>query len=103
MFHNSTSGFRKSVRCPSSDRLLAYRQKRLGSYASDIVVAHVAHCDFCSAELEFYNHFPTIPDERVQADLIPGHLYDLARAILTNKTSGLSALRTIAGHSREED
>ncbi|MCO6509942.1 MAG: hypothetical protein J5I65_04045 [Aridibacter famidurans] len=103
MFQNRTSGFSKSADCPSSDRLLAFRQKRLGIFASDIIGRHVVACDFCAAELEFYRHFPTIPDEDVKPDRIPGPLYDLAQAILTNRTSGINALRTIVGKHGDED
>lgn len=103
MIHNRASGFRKGADCPSSDRLLAFRQGRLGSFASDIISKHIESCDFCSAELEFYRHFPAIPVENVKAEQIPGPLYDLAQAILTNRTSGVSALQTIAGNPQEEE
>ncbi|HUF03538.1 MAG TPA: hypothetical protein VMM38_05115 [Aridibacter sp.] len=103
MFHYRASGFKKSADCPSSDRLLAFRQGRLGNFASDIVGRHVASCDFCSAELEFYRNFPVIPDEEVKPDLIPRPLYDLAQAILTNRTSGVNALKTMISGSKDKD
>lgn len=103
MFHNRTSGFRKGADCPSSDRLLAFRQSKLGIFASDVIGRHVASCDFCAAELEFYRHFPAIPDEEVIPDRIPGPLYDLAQAILTNRTSGINALKTLVGRQNDED
>lgn len=103
MLQVNTSGFRKSASCPTSDRLLAFRQDKLGSFARDVIREHLCVCDFCSAEYEFYRDLPAIETDAVQPDLIPLPLYELARDILTNRTSGEKALRSILGHQLEED
>lgn len=103
MFHYDKSGFGKRTDCPSSDRLLAFRQKKLGSFASDLIRRHIDGCDFCSAELEFYQHLRALPEENIKAGKIPSHLYELAEAILTNRSSGVNALETIIGKRNEED
>ena len=61
----------------------------------DMVSEHAAHCDFCSAELELYRHYPSLMDERVDEEKIPVHLYQLADALLNNRTSGTLALQTL--------
>lgn len=89
------AAFCKSSNCPSSDRLLAFYQGRLPSGDGSEVRFHLLGCDFCSAEYEFYVHFPQLTEEEVQPAEIPAHLYQLAEAILNNRRAGLSALRTM--------
>ena len=43
--------FRKRVDCPSSDTLLTYAGQSLLGTVRERVKLHLAHCDFCRAEL----------------------------------------------------
>ena len=43
--------FRKQVDCPSSDTLLNYAGQSLLGPMRERVQLHLAHCDFCGAEL----------------------------------------------------
>ena len=101
MFQRDSITFGKSHDCPTSDRMLAFRKKELGNYASDVIKDHLAECDFCSAEFEFFQKFPFIPEEQVRPTLIPEHLYELAAALLENGESGIVRLRSLV--SEPED
>jgi hypothetical protein len=46
-----------------------------------MVSIHLASCEFCEAEVEFYSCFPQ-EDGSAEAVEIPAPLYDLAEALL---------------------
>jgi hypothetical protein len=52
---------------------------------------HLAACEFCSAEVEFYEHYPQA-EEVVEPAEIPAPLYDLAESLLSNKRGKMSSL-----------
>ncbi len=95
MLHKRMMAFCKSANCPSSDNVLSYLNGRLSREASHEVGVHLASCDFCSAESDFFRHFPQLPDEQVQPMEIPAHLYQLAEALLNNSTRGVISLSDI--------
>lgn len=61
MGSSSTAEFRKTRSCPSAETLLLYRRAGLGHARRRKVVAHLAACDFCSAELQLLAHHPATP------------------------------------------
>jgi len=69
------------------------------------VADHIAKCDFCAAEMDLYRHCPSSSEEKIHIDKIPIHLYQLAEALLNNRTSGTSALKALleAGPSNDKD
>lgn len=48
------------------------------------IQAHLAACEFCAAEVEFYAHYPQA-EEPVSKVEMPVALYELAEALLSNK------------------
>ena len=88
------TNFCKSEDCPSSDELIDFQNSELQSLE---VRRHLAACEFCSAELAFYSHYPQIEDtdRPVESTQIPAPLFELAEALLKNRhadTSSLDAL-----------
>ncbi len=89
MFSSSKANFCKNEDCPSSQELLEFQNGDiLLEYGSDIRL-HLASCEFCSAEIEFYSHYPQNweedPSDAPAPTEIPGPLYELAEALLKNR------------------
>ena len=90
--------FRKREECPASQELLAYQ---LGSLESDDgrkISRHLSVCEFCSAEVDFYEHYPQSDEaeDASESANMPAPLYELAEAIL-NKKSGSKTIAKIMG------
>ena len=49
---------------------------------------HLAKCEFCAAEVEFYESYPPVPvsEEPVRPDTMPTPLMELAEALLIKKS-----------------
>jgi hypothetical protein len=75
--------FHKEKMCPTSQELLSYRDAKTAPKRFAFLAKHLKDCEFCSAELEFYSHYPQAEncDDPRQ---IPASLYELAEALLTN-------------------
>jgi hypothetical protein len=84
--------FYKTGECPASEILAALQGPFI---AGDELQSHLASCEFCSAELEFYRRYPP-REEMVEPSRIPGPLYDLADALL-HKTRNLKVLNKLVG------
>ena len=97
MFQTKMAAFSKSLECPTSEQLLAFHLGQCGDDRHSEINAHVSSCDFCGAELDLYRHFPSAQDEAVQREDIPVHLYELAEALLKNRTSGADVLIELIG------
>jgi hypothetical protein len=52
--------FVKRLDCPSSDLLLAFAGKSLAGLKREGVRLHLAHCDFCNAELQLLGRHPPV-------------------------------------------
>ncbi|MFL6468563.1 MAG: hypothetical protein ACJ72Z_11455 [Pyrinomonadaceae bacterium] len=66
--------------CPSSFALLEFSEAIAESKIASTISMHLGKCDFCSAEVELYMHFP--PDDEMAAPCeIPKHLFELADSI----------------------
>ncbi|CAA9380342.1 MAG: hypothetical protein AVDCRST_MAG74-446 [uncultured Pyrinomonadaceae bacterium] len=76
--------FCKSTNCPSSQELLAFQNGEVSSRERGGIEKHLAACEFCDSEVEFYAHYPQ-SEETVAKVEIPLPLYELAEALLGNK------------------
>ena len=85
------SNFRKEITCPSSWELVDLLN---GEVAGDVglrIAVHLAECDFCAAELEFYRAHP--PDGSAgSAPPMPAPLLELAEALIAKETIHISRL-----------
>lgn len=92
-----TTGFRKNEDCPSSQELLAYEN---GEFAHTLKLAigeHLAACEFCEAEVEFYSRFPQedIASETTSSVDIPAPLFQLAEALLKKQHTDAKSLNSL--------
>src|SRR5690348_540589 len=55
------SDFRKHKHCPSSFELAEAATGMISGKSGLRIATHLAACDFCSAELEFYRACPPVP------------------------------------------
>ena len=76
--------FCKSANCPSSQDLLTFQSGEFSLREREAVETHLATCEFCASEAEFYAHYPQA-EETVAKVEIPLPLYELAEALLGNK------------------
>jgi hypothetical protein len=94
MVSSKTTGFCKNEDCPSSQELLEFQKCDLSRTCSSGIRKHLASCEFCAAEVEFYSRFPQ--DETVgEVAEIPAPLYDLAEALLKNRHADASSLNSL--------
>lgn len=79
--------FCKNEDCPTSEDLLAFQSGDMTLSEGTGIRRHLATCEFCAAEVEFYENYPPTPEHEpaVQADSIPTPLYELAEALLAKK------------------
>jgi hypothetical protein len=85
------SNFRKEKHCPSSFDLVEVASGALNGEQGLRIATHLASCDFCAAELEFYQHFPPEPIDITDA-VMPEPLKELAEALLAHETIHISRL-----------
>lgn len=94
------TGFCKNEDCPSSHELLGYQNGDLPRSRSSEIRKHMNTCEFCSAEVEFYSHYP--PDEGSnEITEIPAPLYELAEALLKNRQTDSSSLYSLFDEKNE--
>lgn len=86
--------FCKSAICPASRELLAYQTGEVTLRGRERIEVHLAVCEFCASEVEFYAHYPQ-SDETVATVEIPIPLYELAQALLNNKHKDFSVLNQL--------
>lgn len=86
--------FCKSANCPSSQKLLSFENGEASERDARQVQRHLAGCEFCAAEIEFYAHYPQ-SDETISEVEIPLPLYELAEALLSNKHKDFSLLNKL--------
>lgn len=96
MFSIRPANFSKNEDCPASEELLDFQYGDLESARGAEIRSHLTSCEFCSAEVDFYAHYPQCREEdNSDADEpseIPAPLYELAEALLKNNHSGPSSL-----------
>ena len=76
--------FAKAASCPSAEVLLTFSKSSLVPAETQLVVAHLNHCDFCRAELQLLKKFPGKPEVVAVVD-IPQSLRVFAESILGNR------------------
>lgn len=88
------TNFCKSEDCPSSDELLEYQNIELAKKRLDEIRKHLAACEFCSTEVDFYSRYPQEENsnEQVETAGIPEPLFELAEALLKNRHLDASCL-----------
>ena len=89
--------FKKREDCPTSQHLLAYQLGDVEGEMGRTIGKHLGTCEFCSAEVEFYERYPQSAeesDEPLQEVSMPRPLYELAEALL-NKNSDSSSMEKI--------
>jgi hypothetical protein len=90
--------FCKSPKCTSSETLLSFQKGEISGKASQKIEKHLEGCEFCAAEVEFYNRYPQ--SEEIAATVeIPIPLYELAKALLSNKKKGSEMLDQLASEN----
>ena len=94
MFLKKMSKFHKSPTCPLSSDLLAFENGVIAPREKEKVTVHLRFCEFCAAEVEFYNHYPQA-EESVEGAEIPQPLFELAEALLSNKHKDNSLLKRL--------
>ncbi len=86
--------FCKGLNCPSSQNLLAFQNGEAAEKEFQDIRQHLMICEFCSAEVEFYAHYPQ--SEEIIAEVeIPLPLYELAEALLRNRHKDFSLLNKL--------
>ncbi len=86
--------FCKSAICPSSNDLLGFENGEVSVAEGERIKAHLAVCEFCASEVEFYAHYP--PSEEAVATVeIPIPLYELAQALLNIRHKDYSVLNQL--------
>ncbi|HMJ08867.1 MAG TPA: hypothetical protein VK468_07670 [Pyrinomonadaceae bacterium] len=78
------SNFCKNEDCPPSERLLAFQTGDVETIEGRAISAHMSVCEFCAAEVEFYEHYPPV-DEKIEAEKMPEPLFELAEALLGSR------------------
>lgn len=77
--------FCKNEDCPPSEELLAFQTGDMSVSDGAWIRKHLAICEFCAAEVEFYENYPQA-EEKVEPAEMPRPLFELAEALLNKKT-----------------
>lgn len=101
MFNLTMISFHKNVDCPTSQDLLEFQGDKMNVAAKNAIRDHLSTCDFCGAEVEFYEHCPKVGDEKVSVTDIPSPLFELAEALLNNKHKDNSLLNKLLNENEE--
>ena len=88
--------FCKSANCPASQDLLAFQTGGIAGRKVVGIRRHLAECDFCASEVEFYARYPPV-EEIIAKVEIPLPLYELAKALLGNQHKDFSLLNNLLG------
>lgn len=78
--------------------VLSFQKGEVSGKAALKIEKHLEGCEFCTAELEFYNRFPQ-SEESVATVEMPVPLYELAQALLSDKKEGSQLLDKLASEN----
>jgi len=97
MFSSKLPGFCKSEDCPSSHELLEFQNGDLARTRGGEIRKHLMGCEFCSAEVEFYSHYPQEEGlgETIGGTEISAPLFELAEALLKNRHGDSHSLNAL--------
>ena len=94
------TSFCKNEDCPSSNELLEFQNGDLPDRREGEICMHLVSCEFCSAEVEFYSHYPQEEGVSEAAD-IPAPLFELAEALLKNRHADSRSLNALLRENEE--
>ena len=94
MFTKKMPGFCKNEDCPSSNELLEFQRDVLSRARNAEIRRHLVACEFCSAEVEFYFHYPQ-EEGLSETSEIPAPLFELAEALLKNRHADSASLDSL--------
>lgn len=91
------TGFCKNEDCPTSHELLEFQNGEIAREGGRAIRTHIAKCEFCSAEVEFYSLYPQEGEinEVMERAEIPAPLFELAEALLKNRHADASSLDSL--------
>jgi len=96
MFTAKSVNFCKNEDCPSSQELLDFQNGDLMRERAVDIRIHMTTCEFCTAEAEFYSCYPQSNEEiSFEPSEIPAPLFELAEALLKNRTYDPQSLNTL--------
>ena len=90
------AAFCKDINCPSSQELLSFQHGEIFLGVFGRIESHLAVCEFCAAETEFYRHYPQ-SEEAIAGVEIPPPLLELAEALLSDKHKDFFTLNNLLG------
>ncbi len=81
--------FCKNEDCPTSQELLAFQLGDIPVADSRAIRNHLPICEFCAAEVEFYERYPPREEfpEFSESPAMPAPLQELAEALIGRKNS----------------
>ena len=85
---SSENVFRKTLACPSSTLLLAFRSAALSPEVENLVNKHLSNCDFCTAELSLLGHHQPPEKRSRKIPELPINLRILAESLLSQSKFG---------------
>lgn len=94
--------FCKNSDCPSSQKLLAFQNGETKASENESIRDHLADCEFCATEVEFYARYPQSEEPVGKAD-IPPYLFELAEELLKNRRGGLSSLNRLFSENEAQE
>ena len=94
------TNFCKNEDCPSSQQLLTFQTGHLSRTRVGEIQKHLKSCEFCSAEVEFYSHYPQEEGASETAD-IPAPLFELAEALFKNRYMDAASLNALLRENEE--
>lgn len=100
MSSSKMPGFCKNEDCPSSNELLEFQNGDLPKARGSEISKHMAACEFCAAEVEFYSHYPQ-EEGTSETTEIPAPLFELAEALLKNRYSDSGSLNSLLKENEE--
>ena len=89
-------GFCKTENCPSSEELLTFQTGEIDLARGAMVRRHLLVCEFCDAEVRFYELYPPGEVEVVDTEEIPHPLFQLATELLQKKRDLAPLYRLVA-------
>lgn len=100
MFTSNKAGFCKNEDCPPSNELLDFQNGDTTRTRGREINKHLASCEFCSAEVEFYSHYPQ-EEGTSEAAAIPAPLFELAESLLKNRYTDSRSLNVLLRENEE--
>lgn len=75
--------------------MLDYESGHLSKPRESEIARHLARCEFCEAEVDFYSYYPQGDDGVPAIAEIPAPLFELAEALLRNRQRDASSLNSL--------